>query len=82
MTSVPVLPEFQELHAFYARAIEVRDKLLDQAPAQVENELFGELLGRYAALGNEVSSLLIFLRSRLKDYDAGLYELWLEASRE
>jgi hypothetical protein len=80
MEPSPVLPEFQELHAFKQRASEVRDKLLDQALAHLDNALYAELLGRYAALSNEVSSLLVFLRSRVKDFDGALYQLWLEAS--
>jgi len=76
-----VLPEFQELHEFYVRTIEVRDELLTIAPAQVDNPLYAELLGRYAALGNEVASLLVFLRSSVKDFDGELYQVWLEASR-
>lgn len=76
-----ILPEFQELHAVYARVTEVRDRLLHEAPAQFSNQLFAELLGRYAALGSQAAELLIFLRSRVKDFDGPLYQLWLDASR-
>ena len=55
-----VLPEFKELHEVYERAIDVREALLRDAPANIGRELYGELVGRYSSLAIEISALLVF----------------------
>jgi len=73
--------EYRELHAFYVRCAEVREQLMEIDPDALRSPLAGELLGHYAALGNEAARVLIFLQTRLKAEAPALWAAWRVASR-